>query len=311
MNIVVTDLETTGKEPDSEILEIGSYLLAGEEPWQAFHSLVRPTGAIPPEAMAVHHITPEDVADASAWRDVAPQWLEAIGYVDVFCAHNAAFEKQYLTETVGNIPWVCTYKCAMHAWPDAPGFSNQVLRYWLNPAGIVRALANETHRALPDAYVTAFLLRALLETHSIETLIAWSADIAMPPRLMFGKHRGKSWDDAPLDYLDWIVNKPNELDADTRECAARHLKRRTIEPPFMLPPDEEPARLSVTAPEYMRMAQRMIQIAFTVGDLESWWRKEADHRASHGITAGTDAYDELVSACRARKARLSKKELAA
>ena len=35
-------------------------------------------------------------------------------------AHSCAFERQFVTEaTTGAIPWICTYKVAMHVWPDA------------------------------------------------------------------------------------------------------------------------------------------------------------------------------------------------
>src|SRR5262245_25865334 len=42
-----------------------------------------------------------------------------------------AFQRQWLTEGWPEVPWLCTYKSALRAWPDAPRHSNSVLRYWL------------------------------------------------------------------------------------------------------------------------------------------------------------------------------------
>lgn len=36
------------------------------------------------------------------------------------------------------------------------------------------------------------------------------------------KHRGKRWEEAPRDYLDWIVRK-SDLDEDTKFTAKHYL----------------------------------------------------------------------------------------
>ena len=74
--------------------------------------------------------------------------------VDVFVAHKWAFEAQWLEEHLQGRPAICTYKAALRLWPEAPGYSNQVLRYWLRPKDLNPAVASGAHRALPDAYVT-------------------------------------------------------------------------------------------------------------------------------------------------------------
>ena len=59
----------------------------------------------------------------------------------------------------------------LRAWPDAPGHSNQVLRYWRQvDRNAYPRIPREAHRALPDAIVTAFLLRDLLEDQPLERL---------------------------------------------------------------------------------------------------------------------------------------------
>jgi exodeoxyribonuclease X len=101
--------------------------------------------------------------------------------VDVFVAHKWAFETQWLGEHLQGRPAICTYQAALRLWPEAPGHSNQVLRYWLRPKDLNPVIASCAHRALPDAYVTAFLLRELLELATVEELIAWTCEPTLLP----------------------------------------------------------------------------------------------------------------------------------
>jgi exodeoxyribonuclease X len=86
-------------------------------------------------------------------------------------------------------------------------------------------IASMAHRALPDAYVTAFILRELLKVAKAEDLIAWTKEPVLLPRITFGRHRGCGWCEVPDDYLGWIVDR-SELDEDIRFTAAYHRCRR-------------------------------------------------------------------------------------
>ncbi len=78
-----------------------------------------------------------------------------------------------------------------------------------------------THRALPDAYVTTFLPRELLERAAIEDLIRWTQEPLLLPGVSFGKHRGAAWGDLPLDYLEWIIDK-SDLNDDIKYTASHY-----------------------------------------------------------------------------------------
>lgn len=185
--------------------------------------LVNPGRPIPPEASAVHHIVDADVAGAASPTE-ACAWLMDDD-VDVFVAQNAEFDRQFFGG--GDKPWICTWKAALRVWPTAPAHNNQVLRYWLGlNAEMDQALTLPAHRAGPDAYVTAHLLKRLLECEtSYEDMIRWSSGPALLPLITFGKHKGKRWEEAPADYLDWIVNK-SDLDRDVKANAKFYLKQR-------------------------------------------------------------------------------------
>ena len=61
-------------------------------------------------------------------------------------------------------------------------------RYWLR-LNINPLLANMTHRALPDAYVTADF-RELLKLASVDDLIMWSQQPILLPRCVLRQTQG-------------------------------------------------------------------------------------------------------------------------
>lgn len=112
----VIDLETTGTEPPAEIIEFGRADVVFHEGNATVEKpmarLYRPLNGIPPETMAVHHITEADFSDGTSvctpdrlrlavWGGVAP---------DALVAHNCDFERQFVTEAATDaLPWICTY----------------------------------------------------------------------------------------------------------------------------------------------------------------------------------------------------------
>ena len=207
--IRIIDLETTGLDADDEIVEVGAVDLnvrTGDICDRA-SQIVRPSKPIPPLACAVHHITDDDVVSAPSWVDVGPQVFDGDENVVAFAAHNASFESRFVgAGLIGGKPFICTHKAALRLWPEAPGHSNQALRYWLK-LPVDRERATPAHRALPDAYVTAHILREMLSRASVDQLVSWSQEPALLPNVLFGKHRGMKWIDVPDEYLVWIISK--------------------------------------------------------------------------------------------------------
>ena len=227
----VIDLETTGMEPPAEIIEFGraDVVANGVEVSieRPMARLYRPLNGIAPEAMAVHHITEADFVEDTPVCTLERLRLAVWGGSppDALVAHNAEFEQKFITTAASDaLPWICTYKVALHVWPEAPRHTNQVLRYWrglkLDPD-----LAMPPHRAGPDTWVTAHLLKDLLGLASIDSMIAWTREPRPMPTLPLGKHRGASWADVPLDYLDWMVRQ-TDMDADAIWHARQEFARR-------------------------------------------------------------------------------------
>lgn len=232
---LVVDTETTGVDPATcKVVELAYVLTNLTEVLASGSFLVNPGCPIPPEASAIHHLVDEDVAEALPLEAVmADLPLQLRGFkVGAFVAHNAAFDAAFLP-TLRQRPWICTMRLAKRFFPDASGYSNQFLRYWLKLA-VPEAQGLAAHRALADAFVTAATLRHLLS--KIVDDPAWPQDpsqlgahLAQPIILKtcgFGKHKGLPWKDVPRSYLTWMLGAGGmtDLDIDTRHTAEFYLK---------------------------------------------------------------------------------------
>jgi exodeoxyribonuclease X len=226
MTVRIIDIETTGTEPGKDaIVEIASVDLKRDGTIaNRMSTLVRPAIPVPPESSAVHHLIDADLAGAPRLEEALDRFKGADAYV----AHNADFERAFLQHLLGDALWACTYKCALRIWPDLLSHSNQALRYrlgFVNPFGIDRHTLSP-HRALSDAIVTAALFGEIIRHATWPELVRWSSEPALLSVLRFGKHRGQRFDAAPVDYLRWIVDGPNELSHDVRWSARYWLDSR-------------------------------------------------------------------------------------
>lgn len=244
MSIIrIIDLETLGFAPPAGVCEIGfcdikstgTDLVGSPTGWEViggFGTLVNPGAPIPPETSAVHHIIDEDVAGALpfdlAALPVCAQAFREEEPIIAFAAHSAKFERQWITdELVGGRPFICTYKCGLRLWPDAPVHSNQGLRYWRKPVGLDRQIASVAHRAFPDACVTAFLLRDMLDMATVDDLVSWSSMPALQVRCHIGKWRGAKWSEVDYGFLEWVSQR--DFDEDVIFTVRTEMERREAE----------------------------------------------------------------------------------
>src|SRR5580698_8341927 len=151
--IRVVDFETSGTElPAAEVCEVGICDL-DLEARQVAHlwSWLCRVEKMPPEVRAIHHITADETRTAEPFTPARIFETPC----DAIAAHNAEFETKFFTPAV---PVICTWKAALRVWPEAPAHNNGTLRYWLEDQGKIRlhhATTQPSHRAGPDAYVTA------------------------------------------------------------------------------------------------------------------------------------------------------------
>jgi exodeoxyribonuclease X len=228
--IRVIDFETTGMEPPFEVCEVGYCdLLQTEGGWAVTEEPVSwlcGASEMPPEVRAIHHIRLEEVIGEEPF-DAAGLWTDAkTAGVSVMAAHNLEFEAKFWGAPI--LPTLCTYKAALRVWPEAPSHSNGALRYWLEDQDEVRPIHATTmppHRAGPDAYVTAWLLKALLRRVTAAQMVAWTKEPRLLPTCPLGKFRGKRWGEVETGFLTWMLGQPT-MEADLKWNAEQELERR-------------------------------------------------------------------------------------
>lgn len=232
--IRTVDFETSDKErkDGAEVIEQGytdsvydteTQTLQIGGPVSLLYSASAP---LKPEVIAVHHITDDMIRGQPRCTEGDIADLVRVGAPMFLCAHQAEFEQQWLTpEIMGETRMICTYKSALHAWPEAPSHSNQALRYWRG-LDLPDALAMPPHRAAPDSFVTAHLLGELLKTHLVRQLVQWTLEPKFYAFCPLKKHKGQPWDQIPADYLKWILTQATEIDPGVRYAARQEVDRR-------------------------------------------------------------------------------------
>jgi exodeoxyribonuclease X len=219
------DFETTDKEHEkAHAVEVAIFGLDN-----IIQELIKPPILIPIETSAIHHITDKDVEYCRNWNEVKAGIRAYVDHLDpkILVAHNAEYEQGILKEGFEDVIWICTYKCALVFWPDAPNHKNETLRYMLNLPELGRKHSHSAHTALHDARVTFQILQELLKLTTLDTLIQITKEPKQFSKISFGKHAGSKWAEIDSGYLNWICNQTT-MDKDIVSCAKKELDRRRM-----------------------------------------------------------------------------------
>lgn len=230
----VVDIETSGLPEDEQhaICEMGWVDLdvdtgAINNPVSFF---VNPGHPIPPRIRAVHHISDQMVAAAMSPDQAVALLQKDLKPEDALAAHRASFEQSFIDAK--DRPWVCTWKVSLRAWPELVSHSNQALRYELavdDEPDFRPTEAMPPHRALPDAWVTAHILRKELALRPLERLLQISNEPGILYWIGGQKHKGKTFKEvAQIDvpYLTWMADKSDMSEDD--KFTARHWLQKKV-----------------------------------------------------------------------------------
>jgi exodeoxyribonuclease X len=224
---IFLDTETTGTGPDDRLCQIA--FKTGKE--LMVDALFNPGKPIAIEAMAVHHITNEMVADKPPFKG-SPAYETLRTLLDreegILVAHNARFDLDMLQrEGIQTDRAICTYKLTRYLDKEGsiPQYNLQYLRYYLK-----LDIDAVPHSALGDILVLEGLfrrIRARFESASEADAAAQMLKISNEPvlvaRMPFGKHKGQKMDQVPSDYLQWLLS--TDLDEDLAYTVEYHLGR--------------------------------------------------------------------------------------
>ena len=160
MREICLDTETTGLKPEEghRIIEIGAVELIDKVPTgKEYHVYINPEREVPQEAVNIHGITNEFLADKPLFADIAEDFLAFIGDATLVI-HNAEFDRRFINaefERLGIAPiersrCVDTLQMARAAFPGAPASLDALCKRF----GIDNS-HRELHGALLDAQLLA------------------------------------------------------------------------------------------------------------------------------------------------------------
>ena len=169
MEPLFLDTETTGLDYTSEIIEIGIVDVNGIT---VFESLVRPKRKIPGDAVRIHGITDDDVANAPDWPMIHDRVASIIEGRHLII-YNANYDMQMLDQTVKQYkklkaPRFETW-CAMNAYARFYGEWDDYRESWrwqklVNAAqqmGITLPATGQAHRAVYDCLLCRGVVLAM------------------------------------------------------------------------------------------------------------------------------------------------------
>lgn len=241
---VLVDTETTSADPaTADLLEVAAIHCdwMGRSFGQ-FHTLVRPTRPIPPEASGIHGLCDRDVVNAPDRATVERALLAFVADNAVIVTYNASFDAQVLANGplfgTREASWLCAERLAHHLVPESVNHKLGTLRWMLGDDALVTG-GLPAHRALADVFVLRYVFLRLLRKFSEATGAVLGTletqallDFARQPyelrSLPFGKHFGLPLGLVPDDYLRWLLSErgPADMRPDTRYTVERELERR-------------------------------------------------------------------------------------
>jgi len=168
-DVVFLDTETTGLDGRAEIVEIAVLDVSGAV---LLETLVRPSGQIPREVIAIHGITDDLVAGAPRWPEVYPLLTQVLAERTIV-VYNAAFDERILAQTNarhGLPPAASGWHCAMQgyaAWAGQRharygGFRWHKLDVALAAFG--HTPAPDAHRARADADACRLVMHGMAQS---------------------------------------------------------------------------------------------------------------------------------------------------
>ncbi|TQI80957.1 exodeoxyribonuclease X [Serratia fonticola] len=220
MTLRVIDTETCGLE--GGVVEVASVDIIDGHITNPMSDLISPDRPISLDAMAIHHITEQMV-------EGKPRIAVAIGRYqgsDYYVAHNAAFDRGVLPEMNG--AWICTVKLARTLYPNIK-YGNQYLRYALNlDVQLPQDTTLYPHRALYDCYVTAALLKRIMQDSgwTPEQMVQITEQPVLLKTFKFGKYRGQSIEHVAKEdpgYLRWMLKSIDDLSPDMKHTLKYYL----------------------------------------------------------------------------------------
>ena len=230
---ILFDTETTGNQEADRIIQLGAMVFQNRE-IEVYDELCSTEKSLSVEAMEVHHITPDVIANKPPYHETNfAKRLTVLNQPENYLiAHNIAFDLGMVEKEgfVNRYQLIDTVRCAKHLFPELPYHRLQYLRYALKLYEEEQAEAEKigitikAHEAIGDVLILKLLLSRLTQRCKeqfpdekvMEKLVALTQTPVMMRTFKFGKYKGREIEEIAQEdrgYLSWM-RKNLDLDED-------------------------------------------------------------------------------------------------
>ena len=241
---ILLDTETTGAGEKDRIIQLGYLVLEGANT-EVYNDFCSSDVPISYQAMEVHGITPEMIEGKPKCTEIPAynKLLELNSPENYLIIHNAPFDVGMLEKEgfENKMQLIDTLRVAKHLLPDEEGHRLQYFRYrmgfYKREEEEAKKLGIEVkaHDAIGDVLVLKLLLSELrklvMQKFPGEESVAKMVELTKTPifieKFRFGKYKDKTLKEVAMQdpgYLQWMLNKMENLDADLRYSIEKVMK---------------------------------------------------------------------------------------
>lgn len=242
---ILLDTETTGAGEKDRIIQLG-YMVLDKNDTQVYNDFCSSEVPISYGAMEVHNITPEMIENKPACTQTKAytKLQELNTSANYIIIHNAKFDLGMLAKEgfECQMQLIDTLRIAKHLLPDEEAHRLQYFRYKMGLYKQEEAEAKrlgieiKAHDAIGDVLTLKLLLTELRKLvqkkFPNEESVAKMVELTKTPifieKFRFGKYKDKTLEEVALQdpgYLDWMLNKMENLDDDLRYSINKVLSR--------------------------------------------------------------------------------------
>ena len=235
--LAVLDTETVSTADDADIIEYSFSIWQQGDDLGNITAKFNTTQEIAPGASAVHFLTNDDLTAYPMMSEdrVVLDTLES--GIEYFAGHNVNFDYRMIhnnlerhgypiPESVHNKDnWIDTLRMAKKMYSQDMSFENLKLSYLWFRLGVNKKVQKKIvpHSAEDDVlmcfHVMMFMLEELIDQGIIDPngdvgkeLVQYCTTPMRYHTMPFGKHKGMTMNEVPLNYLEWMILKSDALD---------------------------------------------------------------------------------------------------
>ncbi len=230
---ILFDTETTGITKRDRIIQVGAMIIENKNKPDIYDELCSTDVAIPVEAMMVHGITPDKIANKPKFINTKfyHKLNELNNNSNFLIAHNIQFDLDMLKKEgfENSLNLIDTFRCSRHLLQHEDRHKLQYLRYSLQlyKDEAVEAkkhnITIKAHDAIGDVLVMKLLLSKLVSivrvkfpgVNPMSKLVELTKTKAVLHKINFGKHSGKTIKeiyDTDRSYLEWLLKNTDDED---------------------------------------------------------------------------------------------------